>query len=76
MVKQLCEVVEYTQTHVKSLPNSPILMISHELNNIEVNKRRIHGDLRYFFMYLLNLIKSDDKMRLEIRDFDIFGKRT
>ena len=41
-------------------------MISHELNNIEVNKRRIHGDLRYFFMYLLNLIKSDDKMRLKL----------
>ena len=38
-----------THGHVsKHLPNSPILKINHKLNSIEVNKGRIHEELRYF----------------------------
>ena len=32
----------------KQVPNSPILINNHELDYIEVNKGRIHKELRYF----------------------------
>ena len=43
---------------------------------ILVNKGRIHIELGKFFMISFNLIKLDDEMVIEIRQFDIFGKRT
>ena len=39
-----------------------------------VNKSRIHGELGNFERYLRNLIKSDDKLRLEIGQFMILRK--
>ena len=41
-----------------------------------MNKGRIHRELGQFLMIFLNLIKSDNEMWIEIRDFDIFGKNT
>ena len=41
-----------------------------------VNKCRIHTELGNFERYLLNLIKSDDKLRLEIGKFMILRKIT
>ena len=32
----------------KQVPNSQILINNHELDSTEVNKGRIHGELRYF----------------------------
>ena len=40
-----------------------------------VNKIRIHRELGKFFMIFSNLIKSDDKMMIEIGQFDILRKR-
>ena len=41
-----------------------------------VIKGRIHGDLVKFEIYLWNLVKSDDELRLEIRNFIILRKTT
>ena len=41
-----------------------------------VNKGRIHRELGEFREVILNLIKSDDEMVIEIRQFDIFRKKT
>ena len=41
-----------------------------------MNKGRIHKELGQFLMIFLNLIKSDDEIWIEIRKFDIFGKKT
>ena len=41
-----------------------------------VNKGQIHRELGKFFMLSSNLIKSDDKSVIEIRQFDILRKRT
>ena len=41
-----------------------------------VNKARIHGELRKFESYLWNSIKSDNKLRLEIKQFMIIRKIT
>ena len=41
-----------------------------------VNMGRIHKEVGKFFMISLNLIKSDDQSLIEIRQFDILGKRT
>ena len=43
------------------LPNSPILSLNQELNSIMVNKVHIQGEIREFFTYYSNLIKSDDE---------------
>ena len=66
-----------THGHVSTqVPNSPILMNNHELDSIEVNKDRIHGELRYSWGVLQNSIKLDDELRWEIRNFNIFRKIT
>ena len=39
-----------------------------------VNKDRFYGELRYFWGISLSSIKSDEELRWEIRDFDIFIK--
>ena len=41
-----------------------------------MNKGRIHGDLGKILRYSWNLIKSNDKMSWELRDFSIFQKKT
>ena len=41
-----------------------------------MNKGRIHKDLGNFLGVLQNLFKLDDKTRSEVRDFNIFGKKT
>ena len=41
-----------------------------------VIKGRIHGELGKFMRYLWNLVKSEDELRLEIRDFSILRKIT
>ena len=41
-----------------------------------VNNGQIHKELGKFFMISLNLIKSDDDLVIEIRQFDILRKRT
>ena len=41
-----------------------------------VIKGRIHGELGKFERYLSNSVKSDDEMRLEIREFMILRKIT
>ena len=60
----------------KLIPNSPILSNNHELRSIVVNKGRIHGQLRKIWIIFWNSVISDDEMWIEIRDFDIFGKKT
>ena len=47
----------------KTILNSPILINNDELDNIEVNKGRIYGELRYFVGVLQILIKSNDELR-------------
>ena len=41
-----------------------------------VNKGRIHKELGECWKISLNLIKSDDKMVIEIRQFDLLRKKT
>ena len=41
-----------------------------------VNKGRIHRELGNFERYLWSSVKSDDKLRLEIRQFMILRKIT
>ena len=41
-----------------------------------VIKSRIHGELGEFERYLLNSVKSDDELRLEIGRFSIIRKIT
>ena len=41
-----------------------------------VNKGRIYGELREFWEIFSNLIKLDDEMVIEIRQFDLFRKKT
>ena len=41
-----------------------------------VIKGQIHGELGKFERYLWNSVKSDDEMRLEIREFMILRKTT
>ena len=60
----------------KFFTNSPILRNNHELHSLAVNKSQIHRELRYFLGISLNLIKSNNKLKCEIRDFDIFGNIT
>ena len=50
----------------KIVPNLPILGNSLELRGIMVNMGRIHRELRNFLMYSSNLIKSDEKLMVEI----------
>ena len=40
-----------------------------------VNKGQIHKELKKFFRISSNLIKSNDKIMIEIRQFDILRKR-
>ena len=58
------------------LPNLPISILIHTLRGIMVNLGRIHKKLRKFLMISSNLIKSDDKLMKEIRQFDILRNRT
>ena len=60
----------------KHSPNLPIFRLIQELKGIMVNKGRIHGGLGKFERYILNLIKSDDGLSLEIRYFIISRKIT
>ena len=41
-----------------------------------MNKGTIYGELRFFWGVYSNLIKLDEELRWEIRDFDKFRKRT
>ena len=41
-----------------------------------VNNGRIHEELSYFSGVLQNSIKSDDKLRWEIRNFGIYRNKT
>ena len=50
--------------------------IMHELKGIMVNKGQIHRELGKFLIISSNLIKSDNKLMIEIRQFDILRKRT
>ena len=75
-MKRICTVIENTLTHVKIFTKLTNLKINHELDSIVVNKGLILRELGYFWGILWNLIKSDDELRWEIRDFDRFGKRT
>ena len=50
----------------KIIPNLPILRINHEFKGIMVNMGRIHRELRNFLTYSSNLIKSDEKLMVEI----------
>ena len=50
----------------KIIPNLPILGNKLELSGIMVNKGRIHREIGKFLMYYLKLIKSDDKLMIEI----------
>ena len=48
---QRTELVQSLNTHQfvsKLIPNSKILRLNHELNNIVVNKGRIYGEIREF----------------------------
>ena len=45
-------IIEYTQTHIKTVSNSPIFKINHELDSIKENKGLIHRGLRYFLRSL------------------------
>ena len=54
------------------MPNSPILRNNHELRAIVVNKGQIHRELQYSQVISSNLIKSDNEIWIEIRQFDIF----
>ena len=69
-------VVENTWSRVKIKSKLPNQRIIHELRGIIVNKDQIHSELAKFFMLSSNLIKSDDKSVIEIRQFDILRKRT
>ena len=40
------------------------------------NKHQFHGELGYFLRYIQNLIKSEDELRLEIREIIIFGNKS
>ena len=60
----------------KIVPNLPILGNSLELRGIMVNMGRIHWELRNFLTYSSNLIKSDEKLMLEIGENGIFRKKT
>ena len=77
MTVRFSMVIENARMHVKKkLPSSPVLRFNQELISIIVNKCRIHGEIREFLRYSSNSIKSDDELRLEIRDFSKFGKKT
>ena len=52
MTKGICEVVENTHIHFKTITILRILENNHELNSIVVNKGQIHGELRYFLFIL------------------------
>ena len=65
----------YTPIRVKNNPNSPNLWFNHKLNSILVNKGQIHGEIRDRKIFW-NSIKSNDELRWEIRENNIFGKRT
>ena len=67
-------VIENTQSRVKIKSNLPILRLNHELRGIMVNKGRIHRALGKCFMISSNLIKSDDKMAIEIRQFKFYQR--
>ena len=41
-----------------------------------INKSQIYSELGKFLMISSNLIKLDDKIVIEIKDFDILRKRT
>ena len=41
-----------------------------------MNKGRIHGKIKFFWRTSWNSIKSNNELRWEIRNFNIFGKRT
>ena len=52
LTEQIREVVENTQISIKTILNSPILRNNHELDNIVVNKSKIHREIRYFLCIL------------------------
>ena len=64
------EVIQNTLSRVK------IVSKLSNFRGIVVTKGRIHKELMQFMKISLNLIKSENKMILEIVKFDIFGKRT
>ena len=59
-----------------NIQNSLILRLNHELRGILVNKGQIYWELGKILKISSNLIKSDDEMVIEIRQFDILRKRT
>ena len=60
----------------KIIPNLPILGNSLELRGIMVNMGRIYRELRNFFTQSSNLIKSDEKLMVDIGENDILRKKT
>ena len=60
----------------KIIPNLPIWGINSEFKGIMVNKGRIHRELRNFRDIFWNLVKLDDELRWEIREIDVFRKKT
>ena len=48
LTRQNCEVIENTQTHVKTSSKLTILINNHELKIIVVNKGQIHRELMHF----------------------------
>ena len=76
MTRRDHEVFKYTQTHVKNNSKLTNLRNHHELDSIVVNKGQFHRELRYFWGISWNSIKSDEELRWEIKDFDIFIKIT
>ena len=70
------EVVDFKRIASKIIPNLPILGNSLELRGIMVNMGRIHRELRNFLTQSSNLIKSDEKLMVEIGENDILRKKT
>ena len=60
----------------KIIPNLPILGIYHKLKGIMVNKGWIHRELKYFQDIFWKLIKSDEKLMVEIGKNGILWKKT
>ena len=68
-------IVKYKQNMSKQLPNLPILRNNHEANLCGFDPKN-PWRIKLFWDIISNLIKSDNKLRWEIRDFNIFEKIT
>ena len=60
------KVIDFTRSRVKNISEFTNLMKMYQIEGYNVNKGRIHREIRKFLMYSSKLIKSDDELMIEI----------